>query len=136
MPVFSDRSKKALESANPKLRQIFEEVIKTVDCTVICGFRGQDEQDVAFETGKSKKKWPESKHNNFPSLAVDVAPYPIDWSDPKRFYYFAGYVRRVAEGMGIKLRFGGDWNGDFEVKDENFFDLDHFELVEDVKEAV
>jgi len=25
-----------------------------------------------------------------PSDAVDVAPYPIDWNDKERFYYFAG----------------------------------------------
>jgi hypothetical protein len=25
-------------------------------------------------------------------LAVDVAPFPIDWHDLKRFYHFTGYV--------------------------------------------
>lgn len=136
MPVFGERSQAALTTAHPKLRALFEEVVKGVDCTVICGFRGQQEQDLAVAMGKSKKAWPESKHNAYPSLAVDVAPFPIDWKDEKRFYFFAGYVKRVAEEMGIKIRFGGDWDGDFDLKDQNFFDLDHFELVEDRPEGV
>lgn len=134
MPSFSERSKKTLETAHPKLRQVFEEVVKTIDCTVLHGYRNQEDQDRCFEMGTSKLKWPNSKHNNFPSLAVDVAPYPIDWSQDKgakRFYLFAGYVKRVAQEMGIKIRFGGDWDGDFDLKDQNFFDLDHFELVEE-----
>ena len=51
-------------------------------------------------------QYPNSKHNKLPSKAVDVAPYPIDWNDPDRFYHFAGYVRGIAEGMGIKIRWG------------------------------
>jgi len=134
MPAFSEASRKALDTAHPKLRALFEEIVKTVDCTVICGFRDQAAQDLAVAMGKSKRPWPGSAHNNYPSLAVDAAPYPIDWSEKegaRRFYYFAGYVRRVAEQMGIKLKFGGDWDGDFDLKDQNFFDLDHFELVEE-----
>ena len=74
--------------------------------------------------------YPNSKHNKLPSKAVDVAPYPIDWNDPDRFYHFAGYVRGIAEGMGIKIRWGGDWNGNFDLKDQNFYDLPHFELLD------
>lgn len=131
MPAFSERSKKALSSAHPKLRAVFEEVIKTVNCSILCGFRGEEEQDYAVAMGKSKRPWPTSEHNKYPSKAVDVAPFPIDWDDEARFYYFAGYVLRTAEAMGIKLRFGGDWNGNFQLKDESWFDLDHFELVEE-----
>lgn len=131
MPQFGERSRGALVTAHPKLRALFEEVVKTVDCTVICGFRNQADQDLAVAMGKSKASWPKSKHNTYPSLAVDVAPYPIDWKDERRFYYFAGYVKGVADRMGIKIRFGGDWDGDFDLKDQNFFDLDHFELVDD-----
>jgi hypothetical protein len=32
--------------------------------------------------------------------------------------------------MGIELRWGGDWSMDFEVKDNRFDDLVHFEIVE------
>jgi len=62
-------------------------------------------------------------------MAVDVAPYPIDWDDLGGFYMFAGYVLRVAETMGIKIRYGGDWDGDRKTTDQRFKDLPHFELL-------
>ena len=34
----------------------------------------------------------------------------------------------VANRLGLKVRWGGDWDGDFEFKDQNFHDLPHFEL--------
>jgi hypothetical protein len=61
-------------------------------------------------------------------LAVDVAPYPVDWNDKERFYYFAGFVKGVASSLGISIRWGGDWNSDNNLKNQTFFDLPHFEL--------
>jgi peptidoglycan L-alanyl-D-glutamate endopeptidase CwlK len=61
-------------------------------------------------------------------MAVDVAPYPIDWSDLKRFYNFVGFVRGVASQMNIPIRVGADWDGDFHWKDQKFHDLPHFEI--------
>jgi peptidoglycan L-alanyl-D-glutamate endopeptidase CwlK len=63
-------------------------------------------------------------------MAVDVIPFPVDWNDTKQMYYFAGYVKATANEMGIKLRVGADWNGNMQIKDENFADLPHFELVD------
>ena len=34
----------------------------------------------------------------------------------------------TALGMGIKLRWGGDWDGDWQTRDNTFDDLPHFEL--------
>jgi peptidoglycan L-alanyl-D-glutamate endopeptidase CwlK len=131
MPAFSERSKKALASAHPKLRALFEEVVKTFDCSILYGFRGQAEQNEAVARGLSTKPWPTSMHNKYPSMAIDAAPYPIDWKDRERFYFFAGYVLRTAETMGIKIRLGLDWDQDHDLKDQTLFDLDHFELVEE-----
>lgn len=72
----------------------------------------------------------DSKHLALPSRAVDVAPYPINWGDKKRFYHFAGYVQGLAAQLGISLRWGGDWDGDNDLNDQTFFDLVHFELKE------
>lgn len=130
MPKFGAQSLKHLQEAHPELQRLFHEVIKVVDCSVIEGFRSKEEQDKAFYAGKSKVKWPNSKHNNTPSLAVDVAPYPIDWNDTAKFYYFAGIVLGIASQLGIKIRFGGDWDRDHSLHDQAFFDLVHFELVE------
>ncbi len=62
-------------------------------------------------------------------MAVDIAPYPIDWKDHKRFYYLAGIVKGVASQMGIKVRWGGDWDSDNDLNDQSFMDLGHFEIV-------
>ena len=81
-----------------------------------------------FEEGFSKLQYPKGKHNQYPSLAVDVAPYPIDWKDRERFTYFAGFVMGIAASMGLTIRWGGDWDRDTELKDNNFDDLPHFEI--------
>ncbi len=130
MPSFSVKSLEKLDTCHPDLARLFEEVVKNYDCQVLCGHRGQSEQEAALREGRSKTPWPRSKHNFVPSLAVDVSPYPVDWNNSKSFYHFGGYVKRVAEELGIKIRWGGDWDGDFDLKDQNFFDLPHFELVE------
>ena len=103
-------------------------MIKFFDCTVIQGHRGKEEQNKYFDEGKSKVKYPNGRHNANPSNAVDVVPYPIDWKDTDRMYYFAGFVKGIAYKMGIPIRWGGDWNDNTEVKDTNFKDLPHFEL--------
>jgi len=130
---FSKRSKEKLEEAHPDLQRLFNEVIKHVDCTVICGHRGEKEQNQAFVEGKSKLKYPQGKHNKIPAMAVDVAPYypdtKIRWKDAKGFIHFAGFVRGVASQMGINIRCGADWDSDFDLLDETFVDLPHFELV-------
>ena len=62
-------------------------------------------------------------------MAVDVAPYPIDWTNEKRFTLFAGIAIGIALGMGFVLRWGGDWDGDGNPRNNKFNDLVHFELV-------
>ena len=127
---FSVQSLTRLEGCDHRLIHLFMRVIKHRDCTILCGHRGRDEQDRLFKEGKSRVLSPDSKHNQKPSCAVDVAPYPIDWNDLMRFYYFGGYVQAVADNMQIPIRWGGDWQGDGNLKDQSFMDLVHFELKE------
>ena len=133
MPRFSKRSNERLATCRQDLQCLFHEVIKHFDCTIICGYRSQEEQERAFMEGKSKLRFPDSKHNQIPSLAVDVAPYDkdlknIDWQDIRRMYLFAGFVLGVASQMGIDIRWGGDWDSDTDIKDNSFNDLVHFEI--------
>lgn len=130
MPAFGKASQEKLATCDPRLQKVFNEVIKHFDCTVIEGHRGEAAQNKAFAEGKSKLKYPQSKHNKTPSLAADVLPYPIDWNDTNRMRYFAGFVVGIAATMGIKLRWGGDWNQNTELKDNSFNDLPHFELAD------
>ena len=129
MPGFSPRSWEILETCNLQLQTLFQEVVETFDCTIISGARCQEEQDELFRRGLSDFPFPNSKHNNHPSLAVDVYPYPINWQDRERMTYFAGFVMGKADSLGYKLRWGGDWNKDWQVRDNVFDDLGHFELI-------
>jgi peptidoglycan L-alanyl-D-glutamate endopeptidase CwlK len=128
MPRFGKRSGNALETCDKRLVKVFNEVIKTVDCSVLEGYRDKVKQNKAYKEGKSKVKYPNGRHNKSPSLAVDVVPYPIDWSDRERFHLFAGFVLGIAKSMGINLRWGGDWNQNWFVDDNKFDDFPHFEL--------
>ena len=130
MPSFSDQSITELATCDERLQEVFNEVIQHFDCSVLEGHRDQETQDRMKSTGKSQLGWPTSNHNDSPSLAVDVVPYPVDWSDRDRFHLFAGYVLGTARSLGYTLRWGGDWNSDTETNDNKFDDLVHFELAE------
>ena len=126
MAKFGKRSKEKLYTCDERLIKLMEEVVKTFDCTVTQGNRSVKEQEKLYEEGKTKVKF--SKHNYIPSLAVDVTPYPVDYENMDRHYYFGGYVLATAEKLGIKVRWGGDWDGDRETKDQTFNALVHFEV--------
>ncbi len=128
MPKFGSTSKRRLSTCEKDLQLLFKEVVRGFDCTIVCGHRGEEAQNEAYKRGNSKVKYPHGRHNANPSRAVDVAPYPIDWSDRDRFNYFAGYVKGVASQMGIDVIWGGDWDNDTDLKDNGFDDLVHFEL--------
>ena len=129
MPKFSQRSLARLETCHPDLQEICKRAILLYDFSVLEGHRGAEAQNAAFDAGKSKLRFPRSKHNKSPSLAVDIAPYPIDWHDHKRFYYLAGIMTAIASGMSVRLRWGGDWSMDGDFDDQTFNDLPHFEIV-------
>ena len=132
MAKFSKKSQELLGTCDPRLQKIFNKVIVHFDCRVMCGYRDEQEQNEKHRTGASKKKYPNSKHNTLPSNAVDVAPYPIDWNDRERFTLFAGFVKGIAISMGYVVRWGGDWDGDTQVKNNDFDDLPHFEIIDNL----
>ena len=129
MPRFGKKSKEQLATCDKRLIRVFNEVIKTVDCSVLEGHRSEDRQDALYKEGKTKVKYPHGRHNELPSRAADVVPYPVDWGDRERFHLFAGYVLGTAKQMGINLRWGGDWNINWFVDDNKFDDFPHFELI-------
>ena len=129
MPRFGRKSRERLATCHEDLQDLFNEVIKHVDCSVLEGHRGKERQNTLYEEGKTKVKYPNGRHNASPSRACDVVPYPVDWNARERFHLFAGYVLGVASGMGYTIRWGGDWNMNFEVDDNKFDDFPHFELI-------
>lgn len=134
MPNFSKHSEDQLATCHEDLQKIFYTVINFFDCRVMQGHRGQEEQDFYYANGDSQVKYPNSAHNSTPSMAADVAPWPIDWKGRENMTYLAGYVKGIAQiyytaGVTTHLiRWGGDWDNDFQTKDNGFDDLIHFEL--------
>ena len=128
MPKFGRKSRTRLATCDTELQNLFSEVVKYFDCSILIGHRGEEDQNKAFDEERSKVRWPKGKHNSKPSTAVDVAPYPINWEDRERFIYFGGFVKGCAFHMGIPLRWGGDWDNDTSLSDNKFDDLVHFEL--------
>jgi peptidoglycan L-alanyl-D-glutamate endopeptidase CwlK len=137
MASFSPKSQQRLQTCNMDLQTLFNEVVKYFDCTILIGHRGEDEQNQAFKDKKSKKTWPNSKHNSMPSNAVDVVPYPIPaWTKTQDFVYFGGFVMGIDEMLRVqgkmkkRIRYGGDFNMNDIISDSTMFDLVHFETIE------
>jgi peptidoglycan L-alanyl-D-glutamate endopeptidase CwlK len=116
---------------------LFKHVILDYDCSVICGYRGEEDQNKAFAEGNSQKKFPDSMHNYWPSLAIDVAPYEkthVDWGKLQSAE-FAGYVKGVADQLfrigtiTHRIRRGVDWDSDNDIDDTKFWDACHFEII-------
>lgn len=128
MPVFGVESKRHFDTLHPDLQKVLAEAIKYIDFSITCGFRNQLDQDRAFAEGKSKLKWPNGEHNQMPSRAVDVAPYPINWNDAEAFTLLSGIIYGIACTMGVQLRIGADWDGDFNTLEHSFKDRPHLEL--------
>ena len=114
-----------LKECHPDLQRLFNEVAKVREFAVICGYRGKDDQNKAYNQGKSKLIWPHSKHNILPSMATDVMPWTnyepnIRWDDLPGVKAFAVIVLTMAGNLGIKVQWGGNW--------QRFKDWDHWEL--------
>lgn len=135
MPRFSRNSLTQLNGCHPDLITIFNEIIQSIDCTILEGHRTQEQQEADFTAGRSKLHYPDSKHNSIPAMAADVMLYPIDYSNMPRIYWFAGYVQGIAERLRSEgkishgVRWGGNWSQTTALEPEKFFDGAHFELI-------
>lgn len=76
------------------------------DIAVLCGYRGEAEQNKAVADGASETPWPKSKHNRVPADAVDVAVFPVEWKAPgyeRKMEVLHAYAAGVAHALGIDL---------------------------------
>ena len=124
MPRFGRKSRERLKGVDARLVNVLNELIKIMDVTIIEGVRSAERQAELLEKGATKVKY--SRHME--GKAVDLAPYPIDWNNRDGFYYMGGMIRGIAQQMGLKVRFGGDWASDGDTKDNSFDDLVHVEI--------
>jgi len=113
-------SYRRLATCHTDLQRLVIAAAEDFDFVVVCGHRGEEEQNAAVKNGTSKLAWPNSKHNSLPSLAVDLAPFPISWDDVAAFDRLGAHVEAVARGMSIPIVWGGRW--------PRFVDRPHFQL--------
>lgn len=129
MPSFSKASKARLAGAHPLLQKLLNEAIKKYDFMILDSQRDRAAQELAFKRGNTKVHFGNSAHNWAPSVAVDIAPYPVDWDDIARFRELqTKVIRPLAKELGIPIRQGYDWDGDGSSADESFVDWPHIEL--------
>ena len=126
MYKFGKRSRERLKGVDTRIINVLNELIKMMDVTIIEGVRTKERQAELLKQGATKVKY--SKHME--GKAVDLAPYPIDWENRDGFYYMGGMIRGIAKQLGLKIRFGGDWDSDGDTKDNNFDYLVHIEILD------
>jgi len=109
---FGRKSEKCLKELDPRLQDLARLIIskQEMDFAIICGHRGEAEQNAAFAAGASKVKFPDSKHNTLPARAYDRVPYPIplnaagDWDNKSPLWdKLAALEKQCADELGIEI---------------------------------
>lgn len=130
MPSFGESSNLQIRTLHPKLQRLLYAVIKYTDFSVIEGHRTKERQEQLYAEGKTKTM--ESRHLSYPSEAVDIAPHPYpDVNKPRdlqQVYFLIGMIKMAAYLMNLNIRVGADWNGNNDVRDDNWQDAWHIEL--------
>ena len=135
MFTLSDRSLKRLEGVNDDLIKIVKLAIRRtpVDFGVAwCGgFRTPEEQNQLFKDGYSQCDGYEklSKHQFGDAVDLQVFVGGAAVQNEKMQCIVAGVMSSCASELDVKIRWGGDWDQDGDVRDNVFNDLYHFELI-------
>lgn len=148
--TFGTISQQHLAGVTPALVRVCRRALELgseigFDFSVIDGLRTPAE--AAANTAKGTSQTTNSKHLPGPvdglSRAVDLCPYPklqngleVDgagWrKQPEtlaRWWVLRTLMFLAAAEEGVKLRWGGDWDGDLDMRDHTLLDAFHFELV-------
>jgi peptidoglycan L-alanyl-D-glutamate endopeptidase CwlK len=137
--ILSARSFKNLEGVHPKLVAVVGQAIQITeqDFMVIEGVRTQARQDELWAQGRTKPgpvvTWVKDVsshgiHEDGFGHAVDLCPYPVDWNDLSKFDAISKAMFAAASELGVKLRWGADWDQDGKPRERGESDSPHFEL--------
>lgn len=133
---YSARSLNRLHTCHPDLIVLMLAALDDPECpcdiTIVEGFRDETRQNLMVEEGRSQLPWPRSRHNEFPSRAVDIAPYvngSVSW-EWAHYEPLAAHIKTVWQRLRMddkvsnqyELEWGGDWR--------NFRDGPHWQLNE------
>ena len=131
---FDKTSINRLATAHPDLQKLAMTVAQIYPCIVVYGNRSWQRQAELLKEGKTQVGPGYSKHNAFPSYAIDLAPYDrngkIGWYSMDFVIWWNGKVTAIADilfGQGY-IRGGIDWDGDMDPTNNSFRDGVHFEI--------
>lgn len=111
-----------LVTCHPSIKKVVWAVSDEMPIVVVCGYRNREDQEKAFNEGKSKAHWLESPHNFEPSRAIDLAPLikgKIEWENIEAFQKMGELVMRKASELGVSLT----WGKHFKIVDYPHFEL-------------
>ena len=109
---FGKNSLKRLNELDPRLKALAVLMMSKqgIDFAIIGVDMVETEQNAAFYAGRSKVRFPNSKHNSLPARAYDRVPYPIplnavgDWDDKSPLWdQLAALEQQCAEELGIEI---------------------------------
>lgn len=121
----SSLSLRRLQTCHPKMQAVVMLAAERFPLRVLWGFRGEKDQNDAFARGATPLRWPKSKHNLQPSLAVDLAPEALDWNDLAAFDAMGEAMLAAAHELGVRVI----WGKTFKIVDRPHFELDARELL-------
>jgi len=133
MYKFSEKSLENLSECDCLLQTLAHNVmgLQLFDFGISTGHRGKERQNALYNTGKTRLRFPASKHNITPSRAFDFFLWErdhINWKNEEAWYMAVGVFRGMGKFFRIPIRVGADWDGDFNTEDQSFHDLGHIEL--------
>ena len=131
------KSLERLAGVHPDLVRVVRRAIEIspVDFKVIEGVRTPERQRELYAQGRTKPgpvvTWT-LKSNHFKQAdgyghAVDLLPAPYDWKAAGPFDVMAKAMFAAAKELGVRLRWGADWDRDGKPRERGEGDSPHFE---------
>lgn len=90
-----------LLTCEPILIEVISELDRRFKIVVECGYRDKSEQDKLYHFGESDSIYPASKHNSYPSQAIDIKSERISYSRLQKEF------RKIANKHGLHYSWGG-----------------------------
>jgi len=159
MPSFGNSSQLKLNTCDSDIQLICNEGIKLIDFSVITGHRTKKDQNALFPKYtklKWPKGKHNSFPSRAVDIAPYVKPYgtlfggkdqllsiqnywlgegkskglaQINAFIEKAYARMIGHIERIAFINNIEIRVGIDWDKDYDLLDQSFHDLGHWELI-------
>ncbi len=137
--AFGTASRDHMKGVDPRMVKVLERAIQIspVDFKVIEGVRTPQRQKKLYAQGRTEPgqivTWTlKSNHFVDPKTgfgrAVDLLPAPYDWKDPGQFDKMSRAMFEAARQVGVKIRWGADWDQDGKARERGESDSPHFEL--------